>query len=159
MQSKEISVDKYIETLPEERRDVIKKLRNAIVKNLPKGFEECMNYGMINYIVPHKIYPNGYHVNPKTPLPFMSLASQKNFVALYHMGVYGDPKLLKWFTDSYAKACKTKLDMGKSCIRMKKMDDVPYELIAELSAKLTPKQWIDCYEGALNSAAAAKKKK
>lgn len=153
MQSKEISVDKYIESLPRERQDVIRKLRSTIVKNLPKGFEECMNYGMIGYVVPHSLYPKGYHVDPKTPLPFMALASQKNFVALYHMAVYSDPKLLKWFTDSYAKACRRKLDMGKSCIRMKKMDDIPYELIGELSGRLTPKQWIDIYENALNSTA------
>ncbi|MBL7931119.1 MAG: DUF1801 domain-containing protein [Bacteroidia bacterium] len=159
MQSKEISVDKYIESLPAERKEVIKQLRNSILKNLPKGFEECMSHGMIGYVVPHKLYPKGYHVDPKTPLPFMALASQKNFVALYHMGVYGDPKLLKWFTDSYGKACKTKLDMGKSCIRMKKMNDIPYDLIGELSSKLSPKQWIDSYESALSASANTKKKK
>ncbi len=159
MQSKAATVEQYIQELPDERREAIKKLRKAVKDNLPKGFEECMNYGMIGYVVPHKLYPNGYHVDPKTPLPFMSIASQKNFVALYHMGLYGDDKLLKWFTDTYAKVCKTKLDMGKGCVRLKKMEDIPYALVGELSSKINPKQWIQAYEDALKSRTTPKNKK
>ena len=121
MQSKATTVDEYMEQLPDERKAAMKKLRAIIKKHLPKGFQECMGYGMMGYVVPHSKYPAGYHCNPKDPLPFLALASQKNFIALYHMGIYSDPKLLKWFTDEYAKHVKSKLDMGKSCIRFKKM--------------------------------------
>lgn len=140
------SVKNYIDQLPEDRQPVIKKLRSIINKNLPKGFKEEMNYDMIGWVVPHSLYPDGYHCDPKAPLPFMNLASQKNFVALYHMGIYSNPDLLRWFTDEYPKHCKRKLDMGKSCIRFKKMDDVPYELIGELAAKVTVEDWIATYE-------------
>ena len=112
----------------------MKKLRKVIKDNLPKGFEETMSYGMIGYVVPHSIYPDGYHCDPKLPLPFMNLASQKNYIAVYHSGVYASEKMNKWFTAEYAKHCKTKLDMGKSCVRFKKMDDIPYELIGELAS-------------------------
>ena len=108
-----------------------------------------MGYGMIGYVVPHSMYPAGYHCNPKDPLPFMNLASQKNFVAVYSMGIYSDPKLMKWFTEAYAKADVGKLDMGKSCIRLKKMDRIPYELFGQLASKVTPEQWIAYYEKAI----------
>lgn len=140
------TVSEYIQALPEERQVVIKKLQSLFKKNLPKGFEEQMSYGMIGYVVPHKIYPDGYHCDPKLPLPFLSIASQKNFVALYHMGVYAVPELHDWFIAEYPKHCKSKLDMGKSCIRFKKMEDIPYDLIAELAKKMTVQDWISCYE-------------
>ncbi len=146
MQSKATTPEEYINSLPEDRKEAINKLRNIIRKNIPKGFQEVMGYGMLGYIVPHKIYPAGYHCNPKNPLPFMSLASQKNFIAVYHMGVYSDPKLLKWFTSEYPKHSDKKLDMGKSCIRFKKTDQIPYELIGELAKKMTVKDWIAIYE-------------
>lgn len=146
MQSKAKTVKEYIELLPEERKAVINKLHKIILKNLPKGFKAAMGYGMMGYCVPHSIYPAGYHCNPKMPLPFMGLASQKKFVALYHMGIYADKKLYDWFTKEYPKHCKGKLDMGKSCVRLKKMDDIPYDLIAELAQKMKVKEWITLYE-------------
>jgi uncharacterized protein YdhG (YjbR/CyaY superfamily) len=150
MQSKATTAEDYIKELPRERQEAISKLRNIIKKKLPKGFSEGMGYGMIGYVVPHSIYPAGYHCDPKLPLPFMNIASQKNFIAVYHMGVYADPKLLKWFTDEYAKAGVGKLDMGKSCIRFKKPENIPYKLIGELASRLTPHQWIEKYESVFN---------
>lgn len=140
------SVKEYVEGLPEDRQVVIKKLQALIKKNIPKGFEEQLSYGMIGYVVPHKIYPDGYHCDPKLPLPFLALASQKNFIALYHMGVYVKPELHDWFVAEYPKHCKSKLDMGKSCIRFKKMEDIPYDLISELVTKMTVQDWISFYE-------------
>lgn len=148
MQSKAATVDAYIAELPEDRQKVVNELRKVIKKNLPKGFKECMNYGMIGYVVPHSIYPAGYHCDPKLPLPFMGLASQKNAISVYHMGVYADPKLYKWFTEAHAKVSPKKPDMGKSCIRYKKAEDIPFKLIGELSAKLTVEEWIAWYEKA-----------
>ena len=124
----------------------MRQLRQTILENLPEGFEEVMSYGMIGYVVPHSIFPDGYHCDPKLPLPFMSIASQKNFIALYHMGIYASPELLSWFQAEYPKHMKTKLDMGKSCIRFKKPDQLPYELIGQLVTKMTPQQWIDLYQ-------------
>ena len=149
MQSKATTVDDYIKELPKERQEALTRLRKVIKKNLPKGFSEGMGYGAMGYSVPHSLYPAGYHCDPKIPLPFMGIASQKHFIAVYHMGVYADPKLLKWFTDAYAKTGIGKLDMGKSCIRFKKMENIPYQLIGELASKMTPQQWIDKYEKAL----------
>jgi uncharacterized protein YdhG (YjbR/CyaY superfamily) len=146
MQSKATTVDDYIAELPEERRKALAQLRKVVKKNLPKGFKEGMGYGMMGYSVPHSMYPAGYHCNPKDPLPFMGMASQKNFIAVYHMGVYADPKLLKWFTDAHAKASPKRLDMGKSCIRYKKAEDIPFDLIGELASKMTPDEWIAVYE-------------
>lgn len=146
MQSKAATVDDYISELPEDRQKAISKLRSVIKKNIPKGFKEAMSYGMMGWCVPHSIYPAGYHCNPKDPLPFMGLASQKNFIALYHMGIYADPKLLKWFQDAHAKASLKKLDMGKSCIRYKKPEDIPYDLIGELASKITVDEYINIYE-------------
>lgn len=146
MQIKATSVDDYISKVPEERQPVLKGIRKAILENLPKGFEERLSYGMIGYVVPHKLYPPGYHVDPKLPLPFINVASQKNFVALYHSGIYASEELLKWFVAEYPKHNKTKLDMGKSCIRLKKMDQIPYELIGELCTKMTVDEWIEIYE-------------
>jgi uncharacterized protein YdhG (YjbR/CyaY superfamily) len=141
--------DAYIAALPEERQVVMEQLRKCVKSTIPTGFAEIVNYGMLGYVVPHSIYPSGYHCDPKQPLPFMGMASQKNFVAFYHMGIYADEKLLNWFTAEYPKHCKSKLDMGKSCIRFKKMNDIPYELIAELAGKMTTKDWINLYESKL----------
>jgi Domain of unknown function (DU1801) len=146
MQSKATTPDQYIEELPSDRQAALTELRKVINKNIPKGFKEGMGYGMMGWSVPHSIYPAGYHCTPELPLPFMGIASQKNFVALYHMGIYADPKLLNWFTAEYPKHSKTKLDMGKSCIRFKKMDQIPFKLIGELASKMTVKDWIALYE-------------
>lgn len=146
MQSKATTVDAYVAELPEDRQKIINEFRKVIKKNLPKGFQECMNYGMIGWVVPHSKYPAGYHCNPKDPLPFMGLASQKASVNFYHMGIYADPKLLKWFTEAHAKASPKKLDMGKSCIRYKKMEDIPFQLYGELTAKISVDDWIARYE-------------
>jgi len=146
MQSKATNPDEYINSLPEDRKEAMTTLRNLIRKNLPKGFKEEMSYGMLGYVVPHSTYPSGYHCDPKLPLPFLSIASQKNFIAVYHMGVYSDPKLLKWFTSEYPKHSTAKLDMGKSCMRFKKVDQIPYKLIGELVKKMTVKDWISLYE-------------
>lgn len=140
------NLNDYITKLPEDRQEPMKKLKAAIEANIPDGFEEAISYGMPGWVVPHTIYPAGYHCKPEEPLPFMSIASQKNFIAVYHMGVYADPELMKWFTNEYPKHCKRKLDMGKSCIRFKKMDDIPYELIGELASKMTADEWIARYE-------------
>jgi len=146
MQYKADSPDDYISQLPADRQGPIIKLRQLINKNLSEGFEEGMNYNMIGFYVPHSVYPDGYHCNTKLPLPFMNLASQKNFIGVYHMGMYAKKEILDWFTNEYPKYCKYKLDMGKSCIRFKKMDDIPYQLIGELAAKMTAKEWIELYE-------------
>ncbi|MFN3754274.1 DUF1801 domain-containing protein [Flavobacterium sp.] len=148
MQSTALTPDDYTNELPADRKEVIQKLRKTINDNLPKGFKEAMGYGMMGYCVPHTIYPNGYHCNPKDPLPFMGLASQKNFIAFYHMGIYADKNLHDWFVEEYAKRCKYKLDMGKSCVRFKKFDDIPYDLIAELVRKISVEDWITTYESA-----------
>ncbi|PKQ44997.1 DUF1801 domain-containing protein [Confluentibacter flavum] len=140
------SPDNYIGQLPEDRKDPISKLRKAIKDNLPKGFEEGMSYGMIGYYVPHTIYPNGYHCDPKLPLPFLSIASQKNSINFYHMGIYAKPEVHDWFVAEFPKHTKRKLDMGKSCIRFKYVDDIPYELLGELCKKMTPQEWISLYE-------------
>jgi len=149
MLSKATTPNQYIAELPQDRSEVLKKLRQTILENLPEGFEETMAYGMLGYVVPHSIYPNGYHCNPKLPLGIINIASQKNFVALYHMAIYLDRELFNWFVESYPKHCKTKLDMGKSCIRFKKIDDIPYDLIAELIRKISVQQWITMYESVL----------
>jgi len=146
MQSKAKTVDDYIQEVPEERRKTMEAMRKAIKKNIPKGFAETMGYGMAGYVVPHSIYPEGYHCDPKQALPFMGFASQKNFIALYHMGIYASPALLKWFTAEFPKYSKKKLDLGKSCIRFKKPEDVPVELIGELARKMTVAEWINIYE-------------
>ena len=142
------SVQEYLENLPEERREPIEKLRKVISENLPNGFEEQLSYGMIGYVVPKSIYPKGYHCTPELPLPFLSIASQKNSINLYHMGIYADEKLLHWFQEEFPKHSKKKLDMGKSCMRFKKPEDIPYELIGELARKMTPQDWIEMYENA-----------
>ena len=149
MISKSVTVDEYINELPEERREAILKLRQLLKSKLPKGFQEQMAYGMITYVVPHSLYPQGYHAKPAQALPFISLGSQKNYIALHHMGLYANETLLNWFQTEYAKASKFKLDMGKGCVRFKKPEHIPYELIAELAEKVSVKDWISEYEKAL----------
>ncbi|WP_298313899.1 DUF1801 domain-containing protein [uncultured Aquimarina sp.] len=146
MQYKANTPDEYIEAIPEERKETMQNLRHVILDNLPKGFSEVISYGMIGYVVPHELYPDGYHCDPKLPLPFMNIASQKNFIAVYHSGIYADKNLMDWFVGEYPKYVKTKLDMGKSCIRFKKIDQIPLQLIGELATKMTPKKWIETYE-------------
>lgn len=146
MQSTATTVSDYIAGLPEDRVAAMTRLYETINAHLPKEFSGRMCYGMIGWVVPHELYPPGYHCDPKLALPFMNIASQKNFIALYHMGIYGNPKLLEWFTTEYPKHVKSKLDMGKACIRFKKIDQIPYELIAELCTKMSAEDWITCYE-------------
>ena len=145
------SPDNYIEQLPDDRQAPMRKLRAIIKDNIPAGFEEAMSYGMIGYVVPHSLYPGGYHCDPKLPLPFINLASQKQYIALYHMGVYADPELLEWFLAAYVQQGVGKPDMGKSCIRFKKPENIPYGLIGELCRKMTPQAWIARYESALKN--------
>jgi uncharacterized protein YdhG (YjbR/CyaY superfamily) len=143
MQSKAKTVNDYLSEIPAERAAAFSKLRQAIKKNIPKGFAEQMSYGMIGYVVPLKTFPAGYHCNPSLPLPFVNLGSQKNYIIMHHMGLYGNPELLKWFQTEYPKHSKLKLDMGKGCIRFKKPDQIPFELIAELMKKITVEKWIN----------------
>jgi len=146
MQYKAVDADDYISQIPGERQATMKKLRAVIRKNLPRGFKEGVGYGMMGWSVPHSRYPAGYHCKPEDPLPFMGIASQKNFIAVYHMGIYAIPSLHKWFVTEHSKASPKKLDMGKSCLRYKKPEDIPYDLIGELASKITPDEWIEVYE-------------
>ena len=157
MQFKSKAILEYISQLTEDRKEPISKLRNIINQNIDRGFSEEINYGMIGWVVPHSLYPEGYHCDPKLPLPFMSIASQKHFIAVYHMGVYANPKLLEWFISEYPKHCSTKLDMGKSCIRFKKIENIPYNLIGELVTKMSANDWIILYESNVKDARKRKK--
>ena len=148
MQSKAATIEQYLNELPEDRKSIISEIRKVFKKNLPKGFEEGMSYGMIGFYVPHKLYPKGYHCDPKLPLPFINVASQKNHIAIYHMGIYASKELLNWFVSEWPNHSTKKLDMGKSCLKYKKADEVPLKLIAELTTKVTPQQWIETYEKA-----------
>ena len=143
------TVNEILLNIPEDRKEQFTKLHNVILKNLPKGFETAMSYGGLGYVVPHSIYPAGYHCKPTEPLPFAAIASQKNSINFYHMGIYSKPELLNWFLEEYPKHTKQKLDMGKSCIRFKKIDDIPYKLIGELMKKITVKEWIKIYEASI----------
>jgi hypothetical protein len=145
MQSTVFTPELYLDELPEGRKQIMLDLRNVIRQNLPSGFEEVMGYGMMGYVVPHTLYPAGYHCDPKQPLPFMGMASQKNHIAVYHMGLYADEDLLNWFREEFPKHSKTKPDMGKSCIRFRKPGHVPLALIGELATKVTPQEWISTY--------------
>lgn len=146
MQYKADSPEDYLSQIPEDRKEPVQKLRQQILDNLPDGVEEAMSYGMLGYVIPHKVYPDGYHCTPELPLPFMNLASQKNFIAVYSMVLYAKQDLMDWFTSEYAKRCKYKLDMGKSCVRFKRMNDIPFDLIGELTAKVSAEEWIQLYE-------------
>lgn len=144
------TIQEIIENAPDERREALQKLVDTIKANIPENFESGIGYGMISFHVPHSVYPKGYHCDPKLPLPFINIASQKNFIALYHMGLYADESVLNWFQEEYKKRVISKLDMGKSCIRFKKTTDIPYDLIGELANKFTAEQWIEKYESAFN---------
>lgn len=150
MQSSAKQIEDYLKEIPEDRKAAMTRLR-AICKKQIKGAEEQMSYGMMGYVVPFSKYPNGYHCSPELPLPFISLASQKNFIAIYHMGVYSKPELLDWFVSEFPKHSKKKLDMGKSCIRFKKPEDIPFELIEELMGKMSVDEWIQIYSSILDT--------
>lgn len=149
MQSNALTPDEYIREIPEKQQDSFKLLRQTITENLPEGFSEEMSYGMIGYVVPLSIYPNGYHCNPKLPLPILNIAAQKKFIALYHMGLYASPELLNWFTKEYSKYSKLKPDMGKGCVRFKNYNQIPFSLIGELVKKIGVDDWINHYESKL----------
>ena len=140
------AINGILDSLDEDKAKVVNKLFNTIKKSLPKGFEAALSYGMISFVVPFDLYPKGYHCKPSLQLPFISLAAQKNFIAIYHMGIYANPDLMDWFVKSYAELNIGKLDMGKSCIRFKKLDNIPYDLIGDLCSKMSPQDWITCYE-------------
>ena len=143
------TVHEILTNLPSDRVGPFNKLHDVIIKNLPKGFEAAISYGGLGYVVPHTLYPAGYHCKPIEPLPFAGIASQKNSINFYHMGIYSDPTLLNWFVSEYPKHSKQKLDMGKSCVCFKKLDEIPYTLIGELMKKMSVKDWIDFYETTL----------
>ncbi|WP_053827015.1 DUF1801 domain-containing protein [Lascolabacillus massiliensis] len=140
------TVTEILNNVPEERKEVFQKLHNVILENLPEGFEAAISYGGLGYVVPHRIYPPGYHCKPSEPLPFASIASQKHSINFYHMAIYAFPDLLDWFISEYPKHAKQKLDMGKSCVRFKKLDDIPFKLIGELMQKISAEEWIRYYE-------------
>ena len=144
-----MTIQEYIAAVPEDKAAFFERLRGKIMENLPAGFEEVMNYGMIGYVVPHSLYPAGYHCNPKDPLPFMGLASQKLSITFYHMGLYADEELTDWFVREYSKTARHKIDMGKSCIRFKYYEEIPFELIGELVKKISTESWIRIYDSRL----------
>lgn len=151
MQSKAKTVKQYLAELPDDRREALQAVRAAILKSLPKGYEEGMMYGAIGYYVPHSIYPPGYHCDPKLPLPFAGLASQKNYLTMSLMCVYADPEHGAWFRDAWVKAGK-KLDMGKACVRFKKADDVPLKVVGQAVKRVPVKKFIAVYESAVKPA-------
>lgn len=148
MKSTAATVEQYLAELPPVRREALEAVRAVILKNLPKGYEEGMQYGMIGYFVPHSVYPPGYHCDPTQPLPFASLASQKNYMSLYLMCIYGDPEHEAWFRQAWAETGK-KLDMGKSCVRFKKLEDLPLNLIGRAVKRVPAKKFIAHYESAI----------
>lgn len=155
MTSKATTVAQYIKELPDDRREAVKAIRDTIVKNLDKGFQETMQYGMIGYSVPHKIYPAGYHCDPKQPLPFAGIGNQKNHIGIYLFCIYADEELTRWFVDEWKKTGK-KLDMGKGCVRVKKLEDVPLALLGKTIKKVKLKSFVAMYEKAIP---ASKRKK
>lgn len=140
------TVEEILANIPEERKEAFYKLHQTIVDHLPAGFEPGISYGGLGYVVPHRLYPAGYHCKPTEPLPFAGMASQKNSINFYHMGIYSDPDLMDWFLAEYPKHSSQKLDMGKSCIRFKKPEHIPYQLMGQLMEKMTAEQWIALYE-------------
>ncbi len=146
MKSQATNVDNYLQELQDDRREAISNIRTSILNNLPKGFEEVISYGMIGYVVPHSIYPNGYHCDKKLPLPFINIGNQKNFISLHHLGLYFDENLVNWFASEYENHSKTKLDMGKGCVRFKKINDIPLDLIGQLVSKISVENYIETYE-------------
>jgi hypothetical protein len=146
MQIKADTPERYLGHLPEDRKRAISKLRRVIQTNIPEGFEENITYGIVGYVIPHSIYPKGYHSDNTIPLPFMSIAAQKNYISLYHFGLYADRALMDWFVKEFPKHSKQKLNIGKSCLKFKKAEHIPFDLIGELSSKITTHQWINIYE-------------
>jgi len=140
------AVEEYLRSIAPERKEVFQRLHDTILANLDPEFDVVMSYGMIGYVLPHKVYPAGYHCDPKLPLPFVSIASQKSHMALYHMGMYANPELLDWFVQTYTAVTGKKPDMGKSCIRFKKPESIPIPLIGELIGKMSASEWIALYE-------------
>jgi hypothetical protein len=158
--SKAATVKEYLDGLPPDRRDVIQAVRQVILKNMDKDLEEGMQYGMIGYYVPHRLYPPGYHVDPTKPLGFAHLAAQKNYYALYMMSLYsgaGESPHQAWFVQEWAKTGK-KLDMGKSCIRFKKLEDLPLDVIGKAFARVSVKKYLEVYEKALATFKTKKKR-
>ena len=146
MKTPETTIDEILANLPDDRKEAFTKLHQTIVANLPEGFEPGISYGMLGYVIPHELYPAGYHCKPSEPLPFASLASQKNSINFYHMGIYSEPALMDWLVSEYPKHCTQKLDIGKSCMRFKKPEHIPYELLGQLMQKMTAAEWIALYE-------------
>lgn len=146
MKSTAITIAAILDNVPEDRKEAFCKLHATILKNLPKGFEAGISYGGLGYVVPHSVYPAGYHCKPVEPLPFAGITSQKKSINFYHMGMYADPELMSWFVAAYPNYCKHKLDMGKSCVRFKKIEEIPFELIGELMQKMSCDKWIKTYE-------------
>lgn len=146
MRSTAATPEAYLADAPASQQQFVMQLRDTIEAHLPDGFEEVMSYGMISYVVPHHLYPAGYHCDPKQPLLFAGLAYQKNSINFYHMGIYTDLKLLAWFQHERPKYSSRKLDMGKSCIRFRKYEEIPYALIGELMKKMSVQTWIKLYE-------------
>lgn len=142
----------YIAQLPTDRQKIVEAIANTLSENLPSGFEQVMSYGMIGFVVPHSIFPDGYHCNPKLPLPFINIGSTKTHIAIHHMGLYGSSELLAWFQSEWPKYSSKKLDMGKACVRFKKAEDVPLHLIAELAKKMTVNDWVQTYQSQFMSA-------
>ncbi|SCY78788.1 DUF1801 domain-containing protein [Flavobacterium caeni] len=148
MKANGTTVKEILANVPQDRVEPFNKLHEVILKNLPKGFEPAISYGGLGYVIPHTLYPDGYHCKPSEPLPFAGIASQKNSINFYHMGIYSDPELLAWFVKEYPKHSAQKLDMGKSCIRFKKFDEIPFDLIGDLMTRMSAEKWIDTYESA-----------
>ena len=144
--SKPTNIKEYLASIPEERKSAFNQLMTILKDQLGGEFEEAFQYGMPSYVVSHKDYPDGYHCDPTKALPYVNIGNQKKYIAVYHMGMYADDSIKDWFVEEYSKRCKTKLDMGKSCIRLKKMDDIPYDLISELLQKQSRSEWISLYE-------------
>ena len=149
MKANGTTVMDILSNIPSERAEHFNQLHDIIVKNLPNGFEAAISYGGLGYVIPHTLYPAGYHCKPIEPLPFAGISSQKNSINFYHMGMYSDPLLYEWFVTEYPKHSKQKLDIGKSCVRFKKLDDIPFKLIGELMRKMSAQEWINLYESKL----------
>lgn len=146
MKASGTTVEEILANIPEDRKEAFQRLHEVIVSHLPKGFEPGISYGGLGYVVPHVLYPNGYHCKPSEPLPFAGIASQKNSINFYHMGMYSKPELYDWFVSEFPKHSKQKLDIGKSCVRFKKADDIPFELIGALMTQMSMEEWISLYE-------------
>ena len=149
MKANGTTVMDILSNIPSDKAEHFNQLHDIIVKNLPIGFEAGISYGGLGYVIPHTLYPAGYHCKPIEPLPFAGISSQKNSINFYHMGMYSDPLLYEWFVTEYPKHSKQKLDIGKSCVRFKKLDDIPFKLIGELMRKMSAQEWINLYESKL----------